>query len=91
MIVLYGLIDRQAMRMEKEFPSVLLWPRKRLISSLLGVDAVVLCVKFCGHTEQDRVLGLYGRNRVHLVYGGESAVRRKLRELTRRADANPVC
>lgn len=87
MIVLYGLIDRQALRFRREFPTVLLWPRKRLFSaSLGGVQAIVLCVKFLGHVEQQRVISFYGRSRVHLVYGGDSAIRQKLTELVRRLE-----
>lgn len=81
MILIYGLLDRQARRIGSYGGRVLVLRRDQPIPVLSGVEAVVLALKFIGHSEQCRAVALYGHSRVLPVRGGQSAIRRAIEKL----------
>lgn len=82
MVIVYGLLDKQAARLAGEFAGrVRFWPRGRLPSPT-AADVVVLVLRSLGHSECQRAMAVFGRRRLRLVKtGGDSAIRRCLREL----------
>jgi hypothetical protein len=81
-IIVYGLEHRQSLRLEREFGAgVRCWPRKLQPSVLVGVEAVVVAIRFVGHQQENAIARLYGRHRIRRVWGCECAIRRELRRL----------
>ena len=81
MILVWGLIDRQAQRLQRYGERVRVVARNDHLRRWEGVDWLILCTKFIDHREQAQAVKLYGRDRVRLVYGGDSAIRREVERL----------
>lgn len=79
MILVYGPIDRQAKRLARA--GVVVLRKDQLPRGCGDVTAIVLAIKFIDHKTERRLVKLYGRDRIHRVYGGDSRLREKIEEL----------
>lgn len=81
MIVVFGPIDRQAKRLVEEFgPLIRVWPKGKPPRPVPSARYAVIATKFTSHAREGAVRRWFG-DRVRLVYGGDSSLRREIRLL----------